>query len=273
MKRSWKKFRTDPYYLVRYLGIHTLILITGIILAFMFINHDSLHLNYTHLFYLPLAFCFGVQVPTLMHNCVHDNLKGRYSNFIIGELACFFVLMSLSIIGINHTLHHAHADSHEDPHNPAKKTFMEFFFTSLLTGVEIIGSKYYMFHGKSTKSKILYNSAVTFHHLGIFLRVVLWYQLLGPTMFVAFFVPAFISYVFSFAHVNYITHVIDEKGGPQIINVDSNLYYNFINFIGSGVYYHKNHHLNPKCFNPKYYKISKKARALAPRMSLNQEAS
>lgn len=257
MKSSWAKFRTDLYYLPRYLAIHTLILIAGYFLAFKYLNHDfQLHLTYMHLLLLPVALVFGIHVPTLMHNCVHGNLKSKNLNFIIGELCCFFVLMSLSIIGINHTLHHSHADSHEDPHNPAKKTFLQFFFTSLLTGVEIIGNKYYKFHGKSSKTIFLYKASVIMHHLGLFLRLGLWFLLLGPTLFVAFFIPAFFFYTFTFAHVNYITHIVDENGDVQIINVDSNAYYKLINFIGSGVYYHKNHHLNPKYYNPKYYRSS-----------------
>ncbi|MBY0412831.1 MAG: fatty acid desaturase [Bdellovibrionales bacterium] len=264
MKNSWTKFKTNPLYLPTYLGVHTLILVIAYALLLQYSNHDlSLHLTFNHLLLLPVALVFGIQVPTLMHNCVHDNLRSKKLNFIIGELSCFFVLMSLGIIGINHTLHHAHADSHEDPHNPAKKTFLQFFFTSLVTGVEIIGNKYYRFHSKSTRTKILYNSSICMHYAGIFLRLGLWFLLLGPTLFISFFIPAFFFYVFAFAHVNYITHIIDEEGKAQIININSNIYYKLINFIGSGVYYHKNHHLNPRCYNPKYYKVQKR-RSLLP---------
>lgn len=259
MKNSWTKFRTNSFYLPRYLAVHILILVIGYFFALKYINHDfSLHLTLNHLLLLPLALVFGIQVPTLMHNCVHGNIRPKSLNFIIGELSCFFVLMSLSIIGINHTLHHTHADSDEDPHNPAQKSFLKFFFTSLITGVETIGNKYYKFHGKSSKTKLLFKSSIYMHYVGIFLRLGLWFLLLGPTLFVAFFVPAFFFYVFAFAHVNYITHVIDGEGKPQIINVDSNIYYRLINFIGSGVYYHKNHHLNPSCYNPKYYRSNKR---------------
>lgn len=258
MKSTWAKFRTDAAFLPKYLGVHILVLLAGCFFSLSFIHHSSsLHLNLKYLFLLPIAFVFGIQVPTLMHNCVHGNLKSKNLNFIIGELACFFVLMGMGIISINHTLHHVHSDSHLDPHNPADKSFFQFFFTSLISGVEIIQNNYYKFHGKNTVTTIRFKLCIFMHYLGIFLRLGLWFLILGPTLFVAFFIPAFISYVFSFAHVNYITHVLDEKGEAQIINVDSNYYYNFINFIGSGVYYHKNHHLNPNCFNPKYYKNPK----------------
>lgn len=214
----------------------------------------ELNLNIWHLLFLPAALLFGIQVPTLMHNCVHGNLRTKSLNFIVGEIACFFVLMGMGIISINHTLHHAHSDSKEDPHNPANKTFLEFFFTSLMSGVSIIKNKYFQFHGKTSKTIFLFQASVAMHYTGIVLRLTLWFLILGPNLFLAFFIPAFFFYVFAFAHVNYVTHVIDEKGIVQIINVDSNIYYKFINAIGSGVYYHKNHHLNPRSFNPKYYK-------------------
>ena len=259
MKGSWTKFRTNVFYLPRYLGVHILVLLVAYLIVLKTMNHDfSLHLNYTHLLLLPLSLIFGIQVPTLMHNCVHGNLKTKFLNFAIGELSCFFVLMSLSIIGINHTLHHAHADSEEDPHNPTEKTFLEFFFTSLVTGVEVIRNRYYKFHGQNKKTKFLFNASVVFHYLGIFLRLGLWFILLGPTLFVAFFVPSFFFYVFTFAHVNYKTHIVDGKGETQIINIDSNAWYKLINLLGSGVYYHKNHHINPRCYNPKYYRSLKR---------------
>ncbi|MBC7714141.1 MAG: fatty acid desaturase [Rhizobacter sp.] len=272
MKLFWVKFRTEAKFLPGYFAAHILILS----LAFLILKHFmdfqfSLHLNNTYLLYLPVALLFGIQVPTLMHNCVHGNLKLKKLNFIIGELTCFFVLMGMGIISINHTLHHAHSDSHMDPHNPADKSFLRFFFTSLLSGVEIIESKYYQFHGKSTKTVFLFKSSIMMHFLGIFLRLALWFLILGPNVFVAFFIPAFFFYVFVFSHVNYVTHAVDQNGDTQILNIDSNLYYNFINFVGSGIYFHKNHHANPKSFNPKYLYLSRSVKKSSSHYRMNGE--
>lgn len=252
-KNSWTKFRNDPLYLTKYFGTHTFILLLGCILGFIFYNHDS-HLNFqaAHFLLLPLAVFFGIKIPTLMHNCVHGNLKSPLLNFLIGELTCFFVLMGMGIITINHTLHHAYSDSDLDPHNPSGKSFFQFFYSSLFTGVQIIENKFYEFHSKSKKNILLFKMSICMHYFDIFLRLILWYLILGPTLFVAFFIPAFISYVFVFAHVNYKTHFQNELGEIEIVNLDNNLYYKIVNMIGSGVYYHKNHHTNPKCYNPKY---------------------
>ncbi len=50
--------------------------------------------------------------------------------------------------------------------------------------------------------------------------------------------------------MNYVGHTRDTAGNTVIVNRDDNLYYKFINAIGSGVYYHRNHHSYPKLANP-----------------------
>nr|BDT28511.1 fatty acid desaturase [Bacteriovorax sp. HI3] len=253
MKATWKKFKTNPYFLPNYLGMHLIVVSVLIVLSLVFFPTDlSFKPETWHFVLIPFSMMFGIFVPTLMHNCVHGNLKIKPLNTIIGELCCFFVLMGQSIIAINHTLHHAHSDTENDPHNPANKSFMEFFFTALISGVTVIEETFYEFHGHTKKNQRIFKAATLMHYAGIFLKLTLWFLILGPTLFVFFFIPAIIAYTLAFAHINYITHVVDEHGEIQIINVDSNLYYKFINFIGSGVYYHKNHHLKPHLFNPKY---------------------
>ena len=49
---------------------------------------------------------------------------------------------------------------------------------------------------------------------------------------------------------NYVTHETQSDGRVEIYNLDSNLYYRFVNYFGSGVYFHRNHHVNPTFFNP-----------------------
>jgi hypothetical protein len=58
--------------------------------------------------------------------------------------------------------------------------------------------------------------------------------------------------MFVFSHINYVTHETKEDGSVVLYNLDSNLYYKFVNFFGSGVYYHKNHHLHPAQYNPQF---------------------
>lgn len=251
MNQTWASFRADPYYLTKYFALHTvaLMLLTGILIQFKGIDTDF-YFHYSYLFNLPFAVLFGIQVPVLMHNCMHGNLKSKTLNLICGELSGMFALMSLGILRINHTLHHAFADSHNDPHDPSGKNFMTFFFVSQLTGARIIEKRYLDYHGRSLKNRTIFKLNIFLHYGGHFLRLFVWYLVLGPELFVSLYLPAFLVYSLAFAHVNYITHRQNENGETEIINKDDNLYYNFINYIGSGVYYHKNHHEYPKLLNP-----------------------
>jgi fatty acid desaturase len=253
MNQTWASFRSDPYYLTRYFSLHTIALV---VISAVLINFKGLHFDfsfhYTYLFNLPFAVLFGIQIPVLMHNCMHGNLKSKTANFICGELSGLFALMSLGILRINHTLHHAYADSINDPHDPAEKNFVTFFFVSQLTGARIIEKKYLEYHGASLKNRTIFKFNIFLHYGGHVLRLMVWYLILGPELFISLYLPAFIVYSLAFAHVNYITHRRNSNGETEIINKDDNLYYNFINYIGSGVYYHKNHHNYPKLMNPRY---------------------
>jgi hypothetical protein len=71
--------------------------------------------------------------------------------------------------------------------------------------------------------------------------------------------------IFVFAHINYATHVQSRDGDFEIINLDSNFYYRFINVVSFGGYFHKNHHLKPYAFNPKFAALSASSGIMAGR--------
>lgn len=253
MNSTWALFRSDRFYLTKYFAAHTAILI---LLSLFLLKLQGLtwHFKYSPVYLLcfPLSIIMGIQVPVLMHNCMHGNLKSKTANLIYGELSGFFALMSLGILRINHTLHHAFSDTINDPHDPSEKSFWKFFFTSQLTGARIIEEKFLEYHGRSNFNKVLFKLNIAVHYGSHILRLFVWYLLLGPEMFVFLYIPSFIVYSLAFAHVNYITHARNEKGETEILNKNDNFYYKFINFIGSGVYFHKNHHEHPKLLNPMY---------------------
>lgn len=258
MKLTWKSFRTDRLYLTKYFLLHALVL-SGIAYALHF-RFTGFHLNLSPLYLalLPFAIIAGIKIPVLMHNCMHANLKGHLANEICGELSGFFALMSLSILRINHTFHHAYADTEDDPHDPAHKSFLKYLFVSQLTGAKIIENKYLQYHGRSLSSRMIFKLNIFLHYSSHFIRLWIWFLVLGPEVFTAFYIPAFTVYSLAFAHVNYITHTRDKQGNTIIVNKNENLYYKFVNFIGSGVYFHKNHHQHPKLINPM---VVKEARA------------
>jgi stearoyl-CoA desaturase (delta-9 desaturase) len=195
-----------------------------------------------------MAIVFGIKIPTTMHNCFHNNL--RSASLLIGELTSLFVLLSYGIMCINHAYHHAHADSDLDPHNPEGKTFLNFFFTSTFSGIDIIENSYLKIFGDSIETKIIFKTSIFLHLIGIPVRLIFWYVFLGKYLFIFLYLPAFSIYIFSFAHVNYVTHYTDKTGKVSILNINSNIWYKFVNFFGDGVYFHKNHHLNPGLYNP-----------------------
>jgi stearoyl-CoA desaturase (delta-9 desaturase) len=87
---------------------------------------------------------------------------------------------------------------------------------------------------------------------------------MGPELFVFMYVPSFIIFSLGFAHVNYITHSHDSNGNIEILNKNENIYYKFINMIGSGIYFHKNHHKNPRLMNPMYLQDRRATPVLVP---------
>ncbi|MFZ4715207.1 MAG: fatty acid desaturase [Bacteriovoracaceae bacterium] len=255
MNQDWTKFILNQYFLLRYSLAHTVVL--SLISWVIFKNHhysSSLVFKLEYFLFLPFSILIGIQVPVLMHNCMHANFKSPLTNFILGELSGFFALMSLGILRINHMLHHAYSDTDHDPHNPSKKSFIIFFFISQFTGIEIVQEKYFEFHGKDFKRQLIFKFNIVLHFIGHVLRLLVWFLILGPNLFVFFYLPAFLVYSLAFAHVNYITHSIDKKGNVEILNKNDNLYYKFINLVGSGVYFHKNHHLSPRLINPMHFK-------------------
>jgi fatty acid desaturase len=250
MTYFWPRFRKNRMFLGSYFVIHKSLLLI-IIVALLSVDRWQPHLSLgMSLFLLPIAMLVGIKVPTMMHNCMHGNMK--YFNDLIGEFASFFILMSFGIVCTHHTLHHTYADTKLDPHNPEGQTFWQFLSTSQFRGVRVTESKFLEFHGNTVTNIILFKCNIAMHFLGNILRLIIWYLLLG-NLFFTLYLPAFFSYLFVFSHVNYITHGRDKNGLAVITNVNSNLYYRFINFVCDGVYFHKNHHMHPSAYNPQHF--------------------
>jgi stearoyl-CoA desaturase (delta-9 desaturase) len=81
-------------------------------------------------------------------------------------------------------------------------------------------------------------------------KLVFWFLLFGPTGFVFFFIPSFISYFLGFGHLNYISHLPDQDGHIRIKDHRDGWYYKVMNVITSGGYFHKSHHEKPWLYNP-----------------------
>ena len=250
----WTKFRKNRNFLIPYLSAHLVIAIA--VVGWQIQNTDwqayiSPSFNWQHLWLLPFGLIIGVQIPVLIHNCVHGNLRPPWLNIVMGELAGVYVLLNLASFELNHIMHHAHADTGMDPHNPHRKNFLSFFFANNFGGTGPVLEKYLQCHGDTQGNRARFGLIVFLHFLNVPLRLMFWAMLLGPSLFVLAFVPSYLFHMFVFAHINFVTHEMVDEETAVVYNLDSNIYYKFVNFFGSGVYYHKNHHLNPRVYNPK----------------------
>ncbi len=255
----WKNFRTDRLYLIKYLLVHTAIVLTILYIQSQSVSLDEIlnaELSYWPLALLPLGLILAVQIPVLIHNTVHRNLKPPFLNFIAGELAGYYVLLSMATFELNHVMHHAHADSDLDPHNPYQRNFLGFFFANNFGGTRVVLAKYLEDHGDTFLNRRFFDLMVVLHFINVPLRLAFWVMLLGPSVFLFAFVPSYLFHMFVFAHINFVTHETTATGEAMVYNLDSNIYYRFVNFFGSGVYYHKNHHERPYLYNPKLGKSS-----------------
>jgi len=237
-------------FLSLYLTIELIAVLSVALIAFSLELGKVVHFDALLFTGTPLAFLLGIKLPTIMHNAVHGNFKKL--NFLIGELSSQFILISFGVVCINHTFHHSKPDTDEDPHAPMEKGFLIYLLTCLHSGVDVIRKRFYKYHGESSLTKAVFNYNVAVHFISIPLRLLAFYALLGPALMLMIYLPAFVAFTFTFAHVNYITHQDDENGETAILNKDSNPWYKFVNFVADGIYYHKNHHKNPNLYNPKF---------------------
>ena len=150
---------------------------------------------------------------------------------------------------LNHRMHHVYADTKLDPTNPKGQHFLFYLFANSVAGTGPVRAKYYQFHGKNLLTKSMFDLGVVLHFFNGIARFITWLVLLGPAYFCMIYLVSFLFNMFVFAHLNYYTH-IESNGKEGIKNLNSNLYYKLCNKIGDGLYYHKNHHLNPNIFNP-----------------------
>lgn len=252
MKVNWKSFKKDPNFFLKYFSRQALtagLLLSGV-LAFGLQFDFELNTEWWHFLLVPISMLLGVQLPAILHNAVHFNIRPKALNDIIGEITGFFVLFGLGPFRISHFLHHAFADTEWDTHPPEGKGFWYFLATTQLSTIAVIRRKFLQIHGNTLKNHLILVSEMGFYYVSLALRVAVIYLVLGPELFVCAYLPAYVVNVLVFAHINYATHATQEDGRTEILNLNHNVYYRFINFVGSGVYFHANHHRYPHLYNP-----------------------
>jgi len=244
-------FKKNPNYLLKSFLFN--LILFGVFNIVLFILREPGRFSLS--VFTPLLVVTGLIVglisATAFHNASHGNIRPRFLNRIVGEVTADFSLEDMKCFRVGHMLHHIHSDDPLlDPHPPQGLSFLQFIMSSRQKTIGCIEALYYKHHERSKSSVLNVKMQIITYHLAALMKLVFWFLLLGPVFFLFFFIPAYLSYFFGFAHLNYISHKDENKEG-RIFNHDGGFFYSVMNFITSGGYYHKNHHLSPGLYNPR----------------------
>lgn len=249
------KIRKDRLYLLKNYAIDlALMLMMMIPLNSLSFGKESINLS-SLLFIVP-GILFGLVTAGFLHNTAHNNIRNSFLNRMVGEFCGMWVLYGYKNFVMIHTLHHIYADEEHDPVNPEGMSFIVFLSAPMRYMIRKAKNWLFEIHGTSSEYRFIMKTQTMVFQLLLLARLCFWYVLLGKEMFFFFYLPGYLSNVMIFAHINYICHQEKEDGSIEVMNLNHNLYYRFANFMTCGGYFHKNHHVNPKLFNPRELKTS-----------------
>ena len=246
------RFKKDSNYLLRYSLIHCLVfsILISVLYSFKGINL-SFSFDILDIFYVLLALLLCGLPSSILHNCAHRNVGPRVLNDIVGELLGTVMLYGYRGFSLGHMFHHKFPDNPEfDPHPPRGYSFLRFVISPVKATLVILERAYLKEFGDTDETRRNLLLQKFFFNFSISLKVLFWFLVFGPKVFIAFYLVLYISNIFVFAHINYATHVEDELGNSKIINLNNHLYFKIVNVVSFGGYFHKNHHRKPSAFNP-----------------------
>jgi fatty acid desaturase len=252
------KFKKDKNYLLRYC-VHSLVFFVLMDLLLFWKSGIQFYFSPTtaELFLPLLALVFCGLPSSIMHNCAHGNIKPRLINNLIGEICGTIMLYGFRGFALAHMFHHIYPDDPKmDPHPPRGYTFLRFVISPIEATLRVVEGAYYLYFGNNELTRKNIKIQIILFNLGLFFRVIFWFLLLGPTLFFLAYLPIYIANIFVFAHINYAAHIERADGRSEIINLNHNFYYKFVNLVSLGGYFHKSHHLKPGAFNPAKIKIN-----------------
>lgn len=236
------------------------ILTTIALLAHNFFNHTDIELFLSPLVILValMSIPLGWMVASLLHNTGHGNFKGPLFNRILGEIAGFLAGYGHYNFILVHFLHHIHSDHEHDPVNPKGMSFFTFLIAP--TKYMIRHTKAYLreVHGHNKNFESILSTQTVLFYINLILRQLILYTVLGPTFYIAFYLVCVASNIAILAHINYYCHREDEQGTVEVLNLNHNLYYKVANFVTSGGYFHKNHHMNVNLIDPRVLDTAEK---------------
>lgn len=229
------------------------IVVGGLLSVSCFLYLETFH--WWYLWGLPLGAYLGVQSGTLMHNASHGNLRPKWINRICGELCGLHQLPGVLGWWVTHKIHHQYPDDPKnDPHPPLALSFWGFVRNMKGTMRTVMTNNYFDQWGENTETKRIWAMVDLTLPLNRFLRALFLFLLFGPALFVFLWIPSYLVNVLFYAHLNYATHRINNRGDFEVLDLDHNRFYRFMNLVGQGCYYHKTHHWRPTTINPQSLK-------------------
>ena len=268
-----KQIKANRYYLLNHYLIDTAFMSFIILLIFYFSLNSHFTFTSSELILIFfIAIINGLLISSLLHNTSHANIPTNFFNRIVGEYCGYWVLYGFTNFLMVHMLHHQYADHDLDPVNPNGMTFFTFLTAPMRYMIKTTKKFLILSHGHHKDYSAIMNAQNLVFHLNLILRISIWYLILGKELFFIFYIPSFITIVGIFAHINYVCHRDHADGSVEIVNLDHNYYYKIANFLTMGGYFHKNHHLNMKIFNPRFLdskRVSKPLLTVEAKIYLN----
>lgn len=201
---------------------------------------------------LVLGSYIGVWSNVLIHNASHNMIKPKLLNRFVGELAGLQVLSGFPGFAVLHMEHHVHSDDVElDPHpNLPGQSFWQYIDGTRSRLRKTFARMYQKSWGHDPQYVSSWKKVRFLLPLNRTLRAALLLLVLGPWGFTLGFITSHIVTQLAFAVINYYSHFRLPDGTVEIRNLDHNWTFRLLNRGFSGAFYHRNHHLNPKLFNP-----------------------
>ena len=255
------------FYLDRYLHIRSfciqMVMVTALSALLYFYHSPEFyqwHFSLWDLALIPLGIYVGGVSAVFIHNATHNSFRSPFWNEVCGYLSGLHQLWGFMGWKLIHLVHHQYSDSKDmDPHPPGDLSFWQFGKRMFILSSRKISERYREHWGENPKTLMLQKYVNILFPVMTLLTLIGWVILLGPVVFVFFYIPSYISNHLLFIDVNYSAHPKDETGTTKATNLDHNFYYKFANRFWFGIYYHGNHHRRPTLFNPKHMSVSDRA--------------
>ncbi|HSW03794.1 fatty acid desaturase family protein [Aquabacterium sp.] len=244
----WWLFGLVPLFLTRF----RYIIAGAAVLILLTLWHYRMEMSWGLAILCIAAIYLGHLSAVFIHNAAHLNFRPLWLNGVIGE-ACALQQLSAGLVvwRFFHAHHHAFPDDPErDPHPPKGYTFWQFIDVARLLIARRLEGLYLKNWGDTAETRKRWKQQNLLLLLSRFAKTLFVFSLLGPKYFALAFVPSYISNVLCLAAFNYFTHQEQPEGTVEARNLRGSPYFDFCNRFLFGVYYHKNHHRNPRAFNP-----------------------